>query len=285
MLQTSTSSRTTTAETLRLNERILIEHSVTHPTLEPTVEKKFQAALSTKKTTHVLHILLRTTSPLLRRPGWIAFALLADRQDNDPDPEVSVQLEQAKERAYLPFGEEKGQEQKQGQVSCSFIMFAIGDSPTADGRTESREPTAMLYGRKGHCTYDRERAMFPSSLSPKPQTHAARTRTRLHLSGPTGKGRQRVSFLNDCSDGSGTLADTDDQNVLLPKESTAQTVLTSTDSTASTAIDTRTESVSDGLRRGERRRTNGQSRPITSQAGTQDSKSRAYRGMPSGVVL
>ena len=47
----------------------------------------------------------------------------ADRQDNDPDPEVSVHLEQAKERAYLFFGEEKGKSKGNGKFpvrpSCS----------------------------------------------------------------------------------------------------------------------------------------------------------------------
>ena len=49
-------------------------------------------------------------------------ALLADTWDNDIDPEVSAQQEQANVRAYLPFGKEK--EQRLGQVSCSLIMFA-----------------------------------------------------------------------------------------------------------------------------------------------------------------
>ena len=54
--QTPTSSRTTTTVTTRLNERILIEHTVTRLTLEVTAEKKFQAALCTRKTTHVFSI-------------------------------------------------------------------------------------------------------------------------------------------------------------------------------------------------------------------------------------
>ena len=33
---------------------------------------------------------------------------LADKQDNDLDPEVSVQLEQAKEQTYFPIGKEIG---------------------------------------------------------------------------------------------------------------------------------------------------------------------------------
>ena len=51
--------------------------------------------------------------------------------------------------------------------------------------------------------------------------------------------------LNDCIDDSGILADVADQSVLLPKESTEQTLLTPTASTASSAVDTRKESVSD----------------------------------------
>ena len=39
--QTPTSSRTTTTVKTRLNERILIEHTVTRLTLEVTAEKKF----------------------------------------------------------------------------------------------------------------------------------------------------------------------------------------------------------------------------------------------------
>ena len=39
----------------------------------------------------------------------------ADRQDNDLDPEASAKLEQAKEQAYLPLREKKGQGKAKGK--------------------------------------------------------------------------------------------------------------------------------------------------------------------------
>ena len=167
----------------------------------------------------------------------------ADRQDNDPDPEVSVQLEQAKEQAYLPFGEEKGKSKGNGKFpvrpSCSPLENRRQRTEELKVKTE-----CDVYGRKGHWTYDRERAMSPSSLPPKAQTHAARARTRPHLSSQPEK-VATCFVLNDCSDDSGILSDKTDKNVLLPKESTGQTFLTPTVSTTSTVVDTRTESVSD----------------------------------------
>ena len=111
------------------------------------------------------------------RPG--ALAPLADRQDNDLDPEVSVQLEQAKERAHLPFEEEKGKNKGKGKFpvrpSCSSLE-------NRRQRTEELEAKTMFTVVKDICAYDRERAMSPSSSSQKTKTHAARTRTRLHIS-------------------------------------------------------------------------------------------------------
>ena len=70
------------------------------------------------------------TSPL-EAAGLGTVAPLADRQDKKFDPGVSVQLEQAKEQAYLPLREEKGK----GKVKD--IVFATGEPPTTDERTES----------------------------------------------------------------------------------------------------------------------------------------------------
>ena len=67
----NTSSRTTITVTTRLNERILIEHIATRLTSEATKEKRFWAALSTRKMTHSLHTLSCTTSLLSQQPGWI----------------------------------------------------------------------------------------------------------------------------------------------------------------------------------------------------------------------
>ena len=102
----------------------------------------------------------------------------------------------------------------------------------------------MFTVEQGHWAYDRERAMSPSSSSQKTQIHAARTRTRLHLSSQPNK-VATCFVLNDCSDDSGILANIADQIVLLPKESTGQTFQTPTASTASTTVDTRTDSISD----------------------------------------
>ena len=84
--------------------------------------------------------------------------------------------------------------------------------------------------------------MSPSSLSSK--THADRNVTRQHLSSQPEKIATCFVF-NDCSDDSGTLADTADQIVLLQKESTGQTFLIPTASTASTAAKNRTDDISD----------------------------------------
>ena len=67
--------------------------------------------------------------------------------------------------------------------------------------------------------------------------------TRLHISSQPEK-VTTCFVLTVFSDDSGTLADTADQNVLLPKESTGQTFLTPTAPIASTAVDTRTENIS-----------------------------------------
>ena len=55
------------------------------------------------------------TSPL-EAAGLGTIGPLADRQDNNFDPGVCVQLEQAKEQAYLPLREEKGK----GKVKDKF---------------------------------------------------------------------------------------------------------------------------------------------------------------------
>ena len=68
--------------------------------------------------------------------------------------------------------------------------------------------------------------------------------TRLHLSSQPEK-VTTCFVLNDSSDDSGIFVDIADQNVLLPKESTGQTLLTPIASNASTTVDTRTESISD----------------------------------------
>ena len=100
----------------------------------------------------------------------------------------------------------------------------------------------MLTVEKDKWAYDRERAMSPSSLSSK--THAARKMTRLHLSNQP-EAVATCFVFNDCGDDSGTLADTADQIVLLPKESIGQTFLIPTASTASTAANNKTDDISD----------------------------------------
>ena len=140
-----------------------------------------------------------------------------------------------------------------------------------------------VYGREEHWAYDREHAMSPSSLSSETQAHAARMTTRLHLSSPSAKVTTCL-ILNDSSDDSGTLEDTADQNVLLPKESTGQTLLTPTASTASTAVDTRTHSVSEVCA------VDYDNEPWIIEIDCKQGwdtrfKSGVCRGMPNGVVL
>ena len=92
---------------------------------------------------------------------------------------------------------------------------------------------------KGNWAHDRECVQFVC----KTQTHTARMTTQPHLSSQT---KVTTCFvLNDCSDESETPADIAGQNVLLPTDSTGQTLLTQIASTASTAADTRTGSFLD----------------------------------------
>ena len=104
--------------------------------------------------------------------------------------------------------------------------------------------------------------------------------TRLHSSSRLEK-VTTCFVLNDCIHDSGILADVADQSVLLPKESTEQTLLTPTASTASSAVDTRKESVSDVCAVDNDRLI------VTDYKSGWDTrfKSGVYRGMPNGVIL
>ena len=72
---------------------------------------------------------------------------LADMQDNDLDPEVGLQLEQAKTRAYLPFEEEKGKIKGK-----SKFLVRPSCSPLKNRRKRTEELKAKterdVYGRK-----------------------------------------------------------------------------------------------------------------------------------------
>ena len=121
--QTSTSSRTTTTGTTRLNKRILIEHTVTRLTLEVTAEKKFWAALSTRKhDTFSPYVALNDVSTF-EAARLDAHAPVADRQDNDLDGELAYSWSKPKNEPHLPFGEEKGKSKGKGKFpvrpSCS----------------------------------------------------------------------------------------------------------------------------------------------------------------------
>ena len=110
--------------------------------------------------------------------------------------------------------------------------------------------------------------MSPSSLSPKTQAHAARIRTRLHLSSQPEKVTTCI-VLNDCSDDSGILADIADQNVLPPKELIGQTLLTPTVNVCAVDNDDEAWFIETDYKSGWDTRF----------------KSGMYRRMPNGVVL
>ena len=68
--------------------------------------------------------------------------------------EVSVQLEQAKEQAYFPFGKEKGKSKGKGKFlvrpSCSPLENRRQRTEELKTKTE-----CDVYGRKGRWAYDR----------------------------------------------------------------------------------------------------------------------------------
>ena len=184
-------------------------------------EKKFQAALSTRKTDTFSPSDALDDVSIFKATGLDTIASFADRQDNDLDPEVRAQHEQAKEQAYFPIREEKGKGKAKGKGKFLVRSSCL----TLENRRQrlkiivSENRMRCFSANKGHWAYDRERAMSSSSLSSNTQTHAARMTTRLHLSSRPEK--VTTCFVLDvCSDDSGILADIADQNVLLPKEST-----------------------------------------------------------------
>ena len=146
--------------TTRLNERILIVHTATRLTLEVTAEKKLHCAVNEENDTFSPYVALDdiSTFEVVRMD---TLAPLADRQDNDLDPQVSVQLEQAKERAVFCFGKEKGKSKDK-----SKILLRPTCSPLENRRQRLKELRAKtecdVHGRKGHWAYDRDRAMSPS---------------------------------------------------------------------------------------------------------------------------
>ena len=93
--------------TTRLSGRILIEHKATRLTSEATAEEEVvDCTVDEKNDTFSPYVVPGDVSTF-KAAGLGAIASLANRQDNDFDPEVGAQLVQAKEQAYLPFGKEK----------------------------------------------------------------------------------------------------------------------------------------------------------------------------------
>ena len=91
--------------------------------------------------------------------------------------------------------------------------------------------------------------------------------------------------LNDCSDDSGIVADMADQNVILPKGSTEQTLLTATASTGAIALDSRIDRKFLDVCAGDY-----DDEPWSIETDYKSGwdtrfKSGVYRGMPYGVVL
>ena len=116
-----------------------------------------------------------------------AIALLAGTWNDDLDPEVSVQLVQASAQAYLSFGKGKGtgkgKAEKKGKgrylVRPSHLSLEVRRQLLKELNAKTECHTD---GRRGHWAHDREGAMSPSSLSPKPQTRTARMTTQPHSS-------------------------------------------------------------------------------------------------------
>ena len=116
-------------------------------TLEVTSEKKLWTAMTTRKTTRFLRMLL-WMMPLF---SWqLKWTQLLDAWDNDLDPEVRARMVQADVQAYLSLGKKgKGKGKGKGKILVRPSCLSLEDR-----RQQMRKRTAKnecrACGRKGH---------------------------------------------------------------------------------------------------------------------------------------
>ena len=176
--QTSFPLKITITMTTRSNSQMLIKHTTTRVTLGVTSEKKLWTAMTTRKTTRFLQMLLWTTSLVWRQLNWtrLLFSLTHG----------TVILTQKSAHSWckpmykLTFPSERSRVKGKGQSPVRPSCL-----PLEDRRQRLRELKAetecRACGRKGHWAHDLECAVSPSSLSSKTQTHTARMTTTTPL--------------------------------------------------------------------------------------------------------
>ena len=89
---------------------------------------------------------------IFKAAGLGTIAPLANWQDNDLPPEVSAQLGQAKERAFIPFGKQKGKSKCKGKFLVGLSCWPLENRRQRMEELKAKKPNAMFTVEKknGH---------------------------------------------------------------------------------------------------------------------------------------